>query len=112
MAIKLDLIGTNLNIVFGSSRYTRNLILDNDNHLLQSRDYFSGTMVDLFYSTNRVKFKDNPIFLSASLSMPLKGINIENDSFQSKKKVHNLIDNFSLWNLNIYLRFRPNRIGG
>ena len=78
-----DSMGANLNIVFGSSRYTRNLIIDNDNHLLQSRDYFSGTMVDLFYSTNRVKFKDNPIFLSASLSMPLKGINIENDSYQA-----------------------------
>ena len=78
-----DSIGTNLNIVFGSSRYTRNLIIENDNHLLQSRDYFSGTMVDLFYSTNRVKFKDNPIFLSASLSIPLKGINIENDSYQA-----------------------------
>jgi len=78
-----DSIGTNLNIVFGSSRYTRNLIIENDNHLLQSRDYFSGTMVDLFYSTNRVKFKDNPIFLSASLSMPLKGISIENDSYQA-----------------------------
>ena len=46
-----DSIGANLNIVFGSSRHTRNLIIDNDNHLLQSRDYFSGTMVDLFYST-------------------------------------------------------------
>ena len=78
-----DSIGTNLNIVFGSSRYTRNLIIENDNHLLQSRDYFSGTMVDLFFSTNRIKFKDNPIFLSASLSMPLKGINIENDSYQA-----------------------------
>ena len=78
-----DSIGANLNIVFGSSRYTRNLVIDNDNHLLQSRDYFSGTMVDLFYSTNRVKFKDNPIFLSASLSMPLRGINIENDSYQA-----------------------------
>ncbi|GIR18835.1 MAG: hypothetical protein CM15mP33_03570 [Candidatus Neomarinimicrobiota bacterium] len=80
---EMDSFGTNLNIIFGSSRYTRNLVIDNDNHLLQSRDYFSGTMVDLFYSTNRVKFKDNPIFLSASLSMPLKGINIENDSYQA-----------------------------
>tara|TARA_Y200000002_G_scaffold52847_1_gene38399 strand:- start:762 stop:2006 length:1245 start_codon:yes stop_codon:yes gene_type:complete len=75
--------GTNLNIVFGSSRYTRNLIIEDDNHLLQSRDYFSGTMIDLFYSTSRMKFKDNPIFLSASLSMPLRGINIENDSYQA-----------------------------
>ena len=40
-------------------------------------------MVDLFYSTNRVKLKDNSILLSASLSMPLKGINIENDSYQA-----------------------------
>ena len=59
-----DSIGTNLNIVFGSSRYTRNLILENDNHLLQSRDYFSGSMIDLFYSTNRFKIKEKPIFFS------------------------------------------------
>ena len=45
-----DSLGANLNIVFGSSRYTRNLIVDNENHLLQSRDYFSGSMIDLFYS--------------------------------------------------------------
>ena len=64
-------------------RNTRNLIIENDNHLLQSRDYFSGSMLDLFYSTNRIKFKDNPIFISASLSMPLRGINIENDSYQA-----------------------------
>ena len=65
------------------SRYTRNLIVDNENHLLQSRDYFSGSMIDLFYSTSKVSFKDNPIFLSAALSFPFKGIDIENDSYQA-----------------------------
>tara|TARA_E500000081_G_C6112212_1_gene343296 strand:+ start:46 stop:1290 length:1245 start_codon:yes stop_codon:yes gene_type:complete len=78
-----DSLGANLNIVFGSSRYTRNLIVDNENHLLQSRDYFSGSMIDLFYSTSKVSFKDNPVFLSAALSLPFKGIDIENDSYQA-----------------------------
>jgi len=80
---EVDSIGANLNIIFGSSRYTRNLIVDNEDHLLQSRDYFSGSMIDLFYSTNRINIKDNPIFLSAALSFPLKGIDIENDSYQA-----------------------------
>ena len=80
---EVDSIGANLNIIFGSSRYTRNLIVDNEDHLLQSRDYFSGSMIDLFYSTNRINIKDNPIFLSAALSLPLKGIDIENDSYQA-----------------------------
>ena len=80
---EVDSIGANLNIIFGSSRYTRNLIVDNEDHLLQSRDYFSGSMIDLFYSTNRISVKDNPIFLSAALSLPLKGIDIENDSYQA-----------------------------
>ena len=80
---EVDSIGANLNIIFGSSRYTRNLIVDNEDHLLQSRDYFSGSMIDLFYSTSRMKVKDNQIFLSAALSLPLKGIDIENDSYQA-----------------------------
>ena len=80
---EVDSIGANLNIIFGSSRYTRNLIVDNEDHLLQSRDYFSGSMIDLFYSTSRMKAKDNQIFLSAALSLPLKGIDIENDSYQA-----------------------------
>ena len=80
---EVDSIGANLNIIFGSSRYTRNLIVDNEDHLLQSRDYFSGSMIDLFYSTNRINIKDNPILLSAALSFPLKGIDIENDSYQA-----------------------------
>ena len=80
---EVDSIGANLNIIFGSSRYTRNLIVDNEDHLLQSRDYFSGSMIDLFYSTNRINIKDNPIFLSSALSFPLKGIDIENDSYQA-----------------------------
>ena len=79
----LDSIGTSLNIIFGSSRNTRNLIIDNENHLLQSRDYFSGTMIDLFYSTNRVNVKDKPIFLSIAYSLPIRGINVENDSYQA-----------------------------
>tara|TARA_B100001093_G_scaffold447263_1_gene452084 strand:+ start:4070 stop:5314 length:1245 start_codon:yes stop_codon:yes gene_type:complete len=80
---EVDSVGANLNIIFGSSRYTRNLIIDNEDHLLQSRDYFSGSMIDLFFSTNRINIKDNPIFLSAALSFPLKGIDIENDSYQA-----------------------------
>ena len=78
-----DSIGSSLNIVFGSSRNTRNLIIDNENHLLQSRDYFSGTMIDLFYSTNRLNIKDKPVFLSVAYSLPIRGINIENDSYQA-----------------------------
>ena len=76
---EMDSFGTSLNIIFGSSRSTRNLIVDNENHLLQSRDYFSGSMIDLFYSTSRIKIKEKPIFLSVAYSLPLNGIDIEND---------------------------------
>ena len=78
-----DSIGANLNVVFGSSRYSRNLKIGSDNHLLQSRDYFSGTMIDLFYTTNRINYKDKPLLMSFALRLPLKGINIENDSYQA-----------------------------
>ena len=79
----MDSFGTSLNIIFGSSRSSRNLIVDNENHLLQSRDYFSGNMIDLFYSTNRFKIEEKPIFFSVAYSLPLSGINIENDSYQA-----------------------------
>ena len=77
-----DSVGSNLNIVFGSSRYTRALNVNDENHLLQSRDYFSGAMLDLFYSSKRMKFRDKPILLSLGLQFPIRGINIENDSYQ------------------------------
>ena len=80
---EMDSFGTSLNIIFGSSRSSRNLIVDNENHLLQSRDYFSGNMIDLFYSTNRFKIKEKPIFFSVAYSLPLSGINVENDSYQA-----------------------------
>ncbi|GIS56254.1 MAG: hypothetical protein CM1200mP1_01920 [Candidatus Neomarinimicrobiota bacterium] len=37
-----DDIGVAIDVIFGSSRSIRNLIIDDTNHLLQSRDYFSG----------------------------------------------------------------------
>ena len=80
---EMDSFGTSLNIIFGSSRSSRNLIVDNENHLLQSRDYFSGNMIDLFYSTNRFKIEEKPIFFSVAYSLPLSGINVENDSYQA-----------------------------
>lgn len=80
---EFDSIGSNLNIIFGSSRSTRTLTIDEENHLLQSRDYFSGAMMDLFYSTKRLKIKEKPIFLSFALQLPLRGVDIENDSYQA-----------------------------
>ena len=40
-------------------------------------------MIDLFYSTNRVNVRDKPIFLSIAYSLPIRGINVENDSNQA-----------------------------
>jgi hypothetical protein len=79
----VDSIGSSFNVVFGSSRASRTLNLDNDNHLLQSRDYFSGTMIDLFYSTKRIEIKEKPISLFLAFRIPIGGIDIENDSYQA-----------------------------
>lgn len=80
---EFDSVGSTLSIIFGSSRATRTLTIDNENHLLQSRDYFSGAIMDLFYSTKRLKIKEKPIFLSIGLELPVRGINVENDSYQA-----------------------------
>jgi hypothetical protein len=39
--------------------------------------------MDLFYSTKRLKIKEKPVFLSIGLELPLRGINVENDSYQA-----------------------------
>ncbi len=36
-----------------------------------------------FIQQTDLKFKEKPIFLSLAYSMPLNGINIENDSYQA-----------------------------
>jgi len=80
---EFDSIGGNLNIIFGSSRNTRNLIIENESHLLQSRDYFSGSTFDIYYSTSRLVVKEKQILIALSLSLPLNGINVRNDSYQA-----------------------------
>ena len=78
-----DSIGSSLNLVFGSSRLSRNLIVDSDSHLLQSRDYFSGTMIDLYFSSHRLKIKEKDISIFVKVKLPISGIDIENDSYQA-----------------------------
>ena len=79
----LDNIGSSLSVVFGSSRSSKKLIIDSEGHLLQSRDYFNGSMIDLYYSTKRIKIKEKTILLSLNYQLPFNGINIENDSYQA-----------------------------
>ena len=80
---ELDSIGSSIGVIFGSSRSSRNLIIGNENHLLQSRDYFNGSSLDLFYSTSRFKIKDKPLILSLGYKHPLKSISVKHDSYQA-----------------------------
>ena len=76
-------LGSSLGFVFGSSRYVKNLIIDGQSHLLQSRDFFSGSNLDIYFLTTRFKFRDRPLILSASIQLPLSLIDIENESYQA-----------------------------
>jgi|TARA_B100000497_G_scaffold62050_1_gene70370 hypothetical protein len=78
-----DDIGVGLDVVFGSSRSTQNLIIDSDNHLLQSRDYFSGSLLELYYTTSRFSFNENPLILSLNYNFSLNDIDVENESYQA-----------------------------
>ena len=78
-----DDIGVGLDVVFGSSRSTQNLIIDSDNHLLQSRDYFSGSLLELYYTTSRFSFNESPLILSLNYNFSLNDIDVENESYQA-----------------------------
>ena len=78
-----DNIGLGIDVVFGSSRSSQNLIIDSDNHLLQSRDYFSGSLIELYYTTKRFSFKDKPLSLSFNYNFSLNDIDVENESYQA-----------------------------
>jgi hypothetical protein len=78
-----DDIGVAIDIIFGSSRSVRNLIVDNTSHLLQSRDYFSGSLLELYYTTKRFSFKDKPLVLALNYNLSLNPVNVENESYQA-----------------------------
>ena len=70
-----DDIGVAIDVIFGSSRSIRNLIIDDTNHLLQSRDYFSGSLLELYYTTKRFSFRDKPLVLALNYNLSLNPVN-------------------------------------
>ena len=78
-----DDIGVGLDVIFGSSRSSQNLIIDSDDHLLQSRDYFSGSLVELYYTTSRFSLNENPLILSLNYNFSLNDIDVESESYQA-----------------------------
>ena len=78
-----DDIGLGIDVIFGSSRSSQNLIIDSDDHLLQSRDYFSGSLIEFYYTTRRFSFNDNPLVLSLNYNFSLNDIDVENESYQA-----------------------------
>jgi len=78
-----DDIGVGIDVVFGSSRSSQNLIIDSDDHLLQSRDYFSGSLIELYYTTRRFSLNGRPLILSLNYNFSLNDIDVENESYQA-----------------------------
>ena len=78
-----DDIGLGIDVIFGSSRSSQNLIIDSDNHLLQSRDYFSGSLLEFYYTTKRFSFKEKPLLVSLNYNFSLNDIDVENESYQA-----------------------------
>ena len=71
-----DDIGLGIDVIFGSSRSSQNLIIDSNDHLLQSRDYFSGSLIEFYYTTRRFSFNDNPLVLSLNYNFSLNDIDV------------------------------------
>jgi hypothetical protein len=80
---EIQSIGFEYGTVLGSSRKSNNLIIDNVNHLLQERDYFSGGIVSLFYTQLLENSIGIPITFNTFFSKSLKNIGVENEAYQS-----------------------------
>ena len=78
-----DDIGVALDVLFGSSRSVRNLIIDNTDHLLQSRDYFTGSLLGLYYTTKRFSYKEKPLLLALNYNFSLNPVDVRNESYQA-----------------------------
>ena len=78
-----DSFALSLGVIFGSSRSHRNILIDEENHLLQSRYYYSGTMLDLFYTSSRFNYKNSPLNLSVKIQLPINDIDVEYESYQA-----------------------------
>ena len=78
-----DDIAVAVDVLFGSSRSVRNLIIDNTDHLLQSRDYFTGSMLGLYYTTKRFSYKEKPLILALNYKFSLNPVDVRNESYQA-----------------------------
>tara|TARA_B100000427_G_scaffold45183_1_gene33339 strand:+ start:1269 stop:2546 length:1278 start_codon:yes stop_codon:yes gene_type:complete len=78
-----DDIAVSIDVLFGSSRSVRNLILNDVDHLLQSRDYFTGSMLGLYYTTKRFSYKDKPLILALNYNFSLNPVDVRNESYQA-----------------------------
>ena len=81
-------IGLSFGYIFGSSRLTRKLNVDSENYLVQSRDFFSGSLLELYFSTARLD-KSGKIDLFLGYGFSLNDLDIENNSYQAFLDLNN-----------------------
>jgi len=81
-------IGFSLGYIFGSSRLTKKLNVDNENYLVQSRDFFSGSLLELYLSSSRLN-KSGKIDLFLGYGMSLNEIDVENNTYQAFLDLNN-----------------------
>ena len=81
-------IGLSLGYIFGSSRLTKKLNVDSENYLVQSRDFFSGSLLELYFSTSRLN-KSGKIDLFLGYGMSLNDVDIENNAYQAFLDLNN-----------------------
>ncbi len=81
-------IGLSFGYIFGSSRLTKKLNIDSENYLVQSRDFFSGSLLELYFSTSRFH-KSGKIDLFLGYGMSLNDLDIENNAYQAFLDLNN-----------------------
>ena len=81
-------IGLSFGYIFGSSRLTKKLNVDSENYLVQSRDFFSGSLLELYFSTARLD-KSGKIDLFLGYGFSLNDLDIENNSYQAFLDLNN-----------------------
>jgi len=81
-------VGLSLGYIFGSSRLTKTLNVDSENYLVQSRDFFSGSLVEFYLSSSRLN-KRNKLDIFFSYGMSLNDIDVENNTYQAFLDLNN-----------------------
>jgi hypothetical protein len=84
-----DQVGIKFDFLFGSSRFTNNLLIDSDRFQTNSRHFYSGTVLNVYLSSNRFKLFNKEIHTFASAGLTLSPLTVHKTTNQLYQDINN-----------------------